>query len=115
MFTTFPIATISCLADDGGLTRFSTAIAATFPPPTEQTHINLIDSRSDHSKASSSVTSSNPSINAFRERLAAAKEKQAATKFSSGEFASPAPSTSASTRAAALRARLQAVKKQTQL
>ena len=54
-------------------------------------------------------------VDAFRARLASAKEKQAAKKFSSGDAASPVPTTSASSRAAALRARLQAVKMQTQL
>ena len=60
--------------------------------------------------------SSNPQINHFRERLAAAKEKQAANKSLPGEQPSPMPTTtSASSRAAALRARLQAVKQQNKL
>ena len=92
--------------------------AASFPPPsTEQSNgqrandsgpsVTLVGSDKD--------PSSNSSISAFRERLAAAKEKQATSKSSSADLTSSVPTPSASTRAAALRARLQAVKMQTQL
>ena len=101
-------------------------IASAYPPPsTLQPNAgekkNDHTTTSDHSGRSSmrSVSdedpSSNAAVNAFRERLAAAKEKQATNKSSSSELASPMPTTSASSRAAALRARLQAVKMQTQL
>jgi len=50
-------------------------------------------------------SSANPSINSFCERLAAVKEKRVTTPLS------PAPKATAGSRAAALRARLEAVKK----
>jgi hypothetical protein len=109
--------------------------AATFPPPSARFYdqnVTIGDDVSDHTGISTNAMgnnsgasiplsdsdhapSSNHTITAFRERLAAAKEKQAAIKSSSAEMASPMPTASASSRAAALRARLQAVKMQTQL
>lgn len=110
-------------------------MSATLPPPSAQRceqNATIRDGVSDHTEISTNATSnnsgasytlsdndhapsSNHTITAFRERLAAAKEKQAAIKSSSTEIASPMPTASASSRAAALRARLQAVKMQTQL
>jgi hypothetical protein len=55
------------------------------------------------------------SLQAFRDRLAAAQEKRSTAGGSLGEVASSVPETSAGSRAAALRARLQAVKLQTNL
>jgi len=83
------------------------AAVASYPPPTSQSNAgdHQIDERG---------SSSNPSVSAFRERLAAAKKKQSTTKSTSSAPNSPMPATSASSRAAALRARLQAVKMQTQ-
>jgi cytoskeleton-associated protein 5 len=109
--------------------------ATTLPPPSAQLYEQntaIGDGVSDHTgistntmsnnsgasytlSESDSAPSSNHTITAFRERLAAAKEKQAAIKSSSTEIASPMPTASASSRAAALRARLQAVKMQTQI
>lgn len=100
--------------------------ASTFPVPSatesEEQHMRMDsgdsygqDSVTSVDKVSDDAKGSNPTISAFRERLAAAKEKQAAVKTSSGDFSSPMPTSSASSRAAALRARLQAVKRQNKL
>jgi hypothetical protein len=90
--------------------------SSSFPPPTAPTSEQRVAiGDTEISNVDYHGSSSNPTISAFRERLAAAKEKQAAMKTSSGELASPMPATSASSRAAALRARLQAVKMETQL
>lgn len=95
------------------------ALPASVAPDSSFSHAG--DHKNNHvggyspSLGTNQSSSSNPStVRAFRERLAAAKEKQAASKSSSSELASPMPTTSASSRAAVLRARLQAVKMQTQ-
>ena len=57
-------------------------------------------------------SSSQSSSDDFRERLAAVQEKRETTTGTSAEILSSAPKTTASSRASALRARLEAVKKQ---
>lgn len=86
------------------------------PPPAQPREEHASTEEFGTNTNTSAGASSNPSLNSFRERLAAAKEKQQAAKTSSfDDVISPAPANSASSRAAALRARLQAVKMQTDL
>ncbi|KAG7371784.1 hypothetical protein IV203_017926 [Nitzschia inconspicua] len=80
--------------------------------------ISLLTSSSglEEKEESSSGTHPQPSLQAFRDRLAASHEKRAtAGGGSSGDVQLAVPATTAGGRAAALRARLQAVKMQTNL
>lgn len=69
-----------------------------------------LSNRSHEDDSAQEAPPPKPSVKAFRDRLAAAQERRDATTFATAEVTSPVPQTTAGNRAAALRARLQAVK-----